>query len=52
MPNYVDKIMNIKHGQREVCKECERRTGKKDIDECFKCPFHIIFNLMLAETTS
>lgn len=26
------------------CKQCEEKHGKKDIDECFKCEFHKLFN--------
>jgi hypothetical protein len=30
------------HG--EFCKRCEEKKGKKDIDVCFNCEWHRLFN--------
>lgn len=48
-PSWVGKIEKIKRKQRKVCIRCERENGKKDIDECFNCAYHILFNLMVSE---
>lgn len=31
------------------CKNCEEQNGKKDIDECFNCPIHKLFNEIYVE---
>lgn len=49
MLNYANKIRKLKHHQKQVCIICEKKTGQKDIDECFSCPYHILFNRMMAE---
>lgn len=49
IPDGVRKMEKIRQKQKEVCINCERRSGKKDIDLCFKCPYHILFNYMISE---
>lgn len=39
----------IKRIHIEWCKKCEKEHGKKDIDECFNCPFHKLFNEIYDE---
>jgi len=34
----------LKEIQIQFCKECESHHGKKDIDVCFACHWHKIFN--------
>ena len=34
----------VREVQTEFCKRCERHTGKKDVDECFRCEWHQKFN--------
>lgn len=41
-----EKIRKI---HTEWCKNCEAKHGKKDIDECFKCEFHKLFNEIYDE---
>ena len=42
-----NKIDKIRKAQAECCKKCEEKNGKKDIDECFNCQWHKIYNLLL-----
>ena len=51
-PSSARKIEKLKLKLKEKCKECERKTGKKSVDECFHCPYHVLFNKMLEEITS
>lgn len=30
--------------QKEFCIMCEQINGKKDVDTCFKCKWHKLFN--------
>lgn len=39
----------IKKIHTEWCKRCEEKHGKKDIDECFRCEFHKLFNEIYDE---
>jgi len=39
----------IKAIQKEWCKRCEEKHGKKDIDECFNCESHKLFNEIYEE---
>jgi hypothetical protein len=40
--------MNPKEAVRKIhvefCRKCEEESGKKDIDVCFNCEFHKLFN--------
>ena len=42
--NMLSEAEKIRKEQARRCKKCEETTGKKDIDECFECPFHISTN--------
>ena len=33
----------------EFCKYCEQINGKKDVDECFNCHWHKLFNVISEE---
>lgn len=33
----------------EVCRNCEEKHGKKDIDDCFKCETHKLLNEIYNE---
>lgn len=48
IPETTKRIEKIKRKMKKICNECEM-TEHKDIDECFKCPIHILFNKMLEE---
>jgi len=39
----------LKDIQRYYCRMCEIMIGGKDIDVCFKCPYHKKFNDILKE---
>jgi len=39
----------IKKIHIQWCKHCEERNGKRDIDECFNCPIHLLFNEIYKE---
>jgi len=41
------KVDLIKQAQKKTCEKCEKESGVKDVDVCFNCPWHILFNLLL-----
>lgn len=43
------RIEHLKAKMKIYCKECEEKTGKKDIDDCFSCSFHVLVNQMFKE---
>jgi hypothetical protein len=47
-PDTARKATKLKEKMKRVCKECDQ-IGSKNIDECFECPYHILFNKMLEE---
>lgn len=47
-PDAARKSEKLKQKMKKLCNVCYL-TGSKDIDECFKCPYHILFNKMLDE---
>jgi len=51
MPSTGYKVEKLKRKLKVVCNKCEKNTGQKDIDICFGCPYHILFNKMLREIT-
>lgn len=34
----------LRYLQREFCRMCEEKDGAKDVDECFGCMWHKLFN--------
>lgn len=36
----------LKKIHAEFCRQCERANGKKDIDKCFTCEYHKLFNMV------
>jgi hypothetical protein len=48
-PDASRKSEKLKQKMKKVCNACYDQIGSKDIDECFKCPYYILFNKMLEE---
>lgn len=48
MSETAKRIEKLKSKMKRICKECELKE-KKEIDICFKCPIHELFNEMLQE---
>lgn len=44
----IDKILYM---QKEFCRMCELLYGTKDVDECFECVYHKMFNDILKLNT-
>jgi len=49
VPEKTLQMMSLKRKVRAHCIKCEEENGKKDIDDCFSCPYHHMFNKMLHE---
>ena len=39
----------VKELNKLWCIECEKSHGKKDVDKCFTCPIHKLFNEIYEE---
>lgn len=48
-PDTSRKAEKLKQKMKKVCNACYLAGSRKDIDECFRCPYHILFNKMLEE---
>jgi len=43
------RIERIREKMKRHCLKCEVENGRRDIDQCFNCAFHIMFNQIFKE---